>query len=360
MSTRKIVDCHVHLGPPEKIEHLVELADAVDAAQMGIVCTTGTEGRNATPSALAAKAAHPDRFFAFAGLDHSAHHSGGKLAVPGLAEQVDRFIALGADGIKMLENKPTSRKQLDIPVDGEYFEEYFAKVEETGFPVLWHVADPEEFWDPATTPKWALERGWGYDKSHVAKETLYREVEHVLERHPKLNIMFAHFYFLSADLPRAAAFLDRFGSVKLDLAPGVEFLYNMSKDVDAARAFFEKYADRIVFGTDISSGNTVPEAKHRLGIVRRWLETSDEYRVTDDADFLLGPPEDGVMRGLSLSAAALDKICNGNYESVVGASPRPLVKKLAREECERIAAGLDHFAGGTAEDNPARRAAALL
>jgi hypothetical protein len=33
----------------------------------------------------------------------------------------------------------------------------------------------------------------------------------------------------------------------VDLAPGVEMLYNLSRDVEASRRFFCAHADRIVF-----------------------------------------------------------------------------------------------------------------
>ncbi|PIZ45080.1 MAG: hypothetical protein COY42_12875, partial [Armatimonadetes bacterium CG_4_10_14_0_8_um_filter_66_14] len=276
------------------------------------------------------------------------------------AEQVDRLRALGADGIKMIENKPTARKLLDVPVDSDYFADYFARVEETGFPVLWHVNDPEEFWIPELTPSWARERGWGYDETFVAKEQLYAEVENVLARHPKLKLLFAHFYFLSADLPRAARLFDRFENVHLDLAPGVELLYNLSQDVEATREFFTKYADRIVFGTDTASGNSPQEAQIRAGLVTRWLETDDEYRVPDEADFLLGPPEDGLMRGLSLPADVLARIYRGNFERLAGSRPILLDRSLAAEECDRIAAEIDALAGRRLEDNHARAAALRL
>jgi hypothetical protein len=284
----------------------------------------------------------------------------GKMSTPSLVDQLDTAIALGADGIKMLENKPTHRKLVDIPVDGPYFEDYFTHLEETGFPVLWHVCDPEEFWDAELTPKWAAEQGWGYDETYVPKEQLYAEVENVLNRHPRLKIVFAHFYFLSADLPRATAFLDRHPSISLDLAPGIEYLYNMSRDVDSAREFFIKYADRIILGTDIEDNNTLDEAAKRLGIITRWLETDDEYRVPEGADFLLGPPADGIIRGLGLPDDVLTKIYHCNFERFAGPQPRPLDMKLVAQECARIAEEVSVFKGVPAESTEAGKAANRL
>jgi len=354
------IDAHVHLWKAEETGHLLELATAAGCERLGIACIPERNIVTANPDAWVAKAQHPSRFYVFASLDHSQHWSGGGVKAPSLAEQVDLLRALGCDGIKMLENKPATRKQLDIPVDGPYFASYFARVEETGCPLLWHVADPEEFWDPALTPKWARARGWGYDDTFVKKEQLYAEIQRVLERHPRLKVTFAHFYFLSADLPRAGALLDRFPGVNLDLAPGIEMYYNLSKNVEATRAFFIKYADRIIFGTDLFSGHTLQEGTVRVGLVTRWLETADEFRLPPGADFLLGPPEDGIMRGLHLPKDVVAKICRGNFERFAGSSPRPLDRQLARAECERLAQAVEALTGKKAAENHAGMAAASL
>lgn len=343
-----IYDGHVHLRDTASIAKLIGLADTVGLKRIGIVSCVSRDCINVNPAALACKARHPERVYAFCGLDHSAWVNKKPSATSALGSQVANLIALGADGIKMIEGKPTTRQWLRESVDGSYFREYFARMEATRLPVLWHVNDPEEFWNPATTPSWARERNWGYGPNDVQKEPQYAEVGRVLKRHPGLNIIFAHFYFLSADLPRAARLLDEHPGVNLDLAPGIEYLYNMSRDPEAARAFFVKYAGRIVFGTDIMSEHTPSEAVIRAGIVRRWLETEAEYLMPAGADFLLGKPADGVMRGLALPKDVLGKIYRGNHERIVGKKPRRLVPAKAAAECRRIAALAKNPAEGLA------------
>jgi len=334
---RGIVDSHVHLPEVAAADRMIEIADLVGFDRIGIACTISRAQVNANPAALVCKARHPGRVYVFCGLDHSEKLSGGKVKTPTLIEQVDRLVAMGADGVKMIEGKPTTRRYLDVPVDSPYFAGYFERVEEKGIPILWHVNDPEEFWDPERLPYWARERGWGYNQADAQKEDQYAEVERVLARHPGLRVIFAHFYFLSADLPRAARLLERFSGVHLDLAPGIEMLYNMSHEPQQTRQFFIRWADRIIFGTDISAENTDAEAVARAGIVTRWLETGDEYRVPAEADFLLGSPEDGVIRGISLPDEVLEKIYRSNFERLAGLQPRPLDSGLAAEECRRIA-----------------------
>lgn len=333
----QIIDCHQHLWDSASADRLIEIADLVGLDRIGIVCTTSPESVNANPAAMVCKAKNPKRVYALLGLDHSTQMSGGKVQTPSLSEQLDRLIALGADGMKMIEGKPTTHRYLPVDLDSPYFEEYFSRAEEKRFPILWHVNDPEEFWDPKLLPNWAAVHDWGYDESDVQKEKQYAEIDHVLEKHPDLVVIFAHFYFLSADLPRAAAFLERFPSVNFDLAPGVEYLYNMSHKPDETRDFFNRFADRIVFGTDIASENTDAEALERAGFVKRWLETSDEYRISPEADQLLGDPEDGVFRGISLSEDVLEKIYRTNFERLAGTEPQPFDTGLAAEECRRLA-----------------------
>jgi predicted TIM-barrel fold metal-dependent hydrolase len=355
-----IIDNHVHMGSSEEEGAMEEIRQATGIDRMGLVSIQDPESGSGLPQSLYMKARHPQRYFVFAGLNHAARLSGGRVSTRSLAAQADLFAEIGCDGIKMIEGKPTSRQRLDIPVTDSYFAEYWARVEERGLPIVWHVNDPEEFWDPEKIPGWAKERDWGYGPGDVQKEQLYAEVDAVLARHPGLRIIFAHFYFLSADLPRARRFLDAHPGVCFDLAPGVEMLYNISRDPDAGRQFFVDCADRIVFGTDLSSGQSVEEGRCRASIVFRWLESQDTFRVPEAADFLLGPPEDGVIRGMSLPVEVLQKIYRDNFARLVGAGPKPLDIGRAAEECARLAAIAEALSGKPAAETEAGRVAKKL
>jgi predicted TIM-barrel fold metal-dependent hydrolase len=355
-----LIDAHVHMGSVATEDHVLKIRQATGIDKMGLVSIQNPSAGAGLPQSLAMKARHPDTFFVFAGLNHATALSHGRVAAPSLADQVDTFVKLGCDGIKMIEGKPTSRQVMDIPVTAPYFVDYWARVAEVGLPIVWHVADPEEFWNPEALPAWAREKGWGYGPEDVRKEQLYREVDEVLALHPNLRIIFAHFYFLSADLRRAARFFDAHPSVCFDLTPGIEMLYNLSRDVEASRDFFIRYADRIVYGTDISSGNTLEEAQVRAGIVFRWLEGADTFRVPASADFLLGQPEDGEIRGMALPEEVLRKIYHDNFARLAGASPRPLDVAEAAALSAQIASIAEAMSGTPAGETEAGRVAALL
>ncbi len=361
-----IVDGHVHMGGLEEESALPALGEATGIGWMALMAIQNPPAGAGLPAALYMKARHPERCYVFGGLNHAGFAAdaqrlaGGKVGTPSLAAQAEMLLEAGCDGIKMIEGKPTSRQQMDVPMTDPYFAQYWERVEELGLPIVWHVNDPEEFWDPEAIPGWAKERAWGYGPGDVTKEELYAEVDEVLGRHPRLKVIFAHFYFLSADLPRAARFFEDHPTVDFDLAPGIEMLYNISRDPDAGREFFLRHADRIVFGTDIWSGLSAEQAAARAGIVFRWLEGDDTFRVPETADFLLGPPEDGVIRGMALPDEVLAPIYRNNFTRLAGAEPRAVNVPAAIAECERLAAIAEDLSGRPASETEAAQVARRL
>ena len=338
-----IIDCHTHFGGTdlEAIDGMLE-AEAKGGVDAISIVVTSFPGRvSADPQALFAKARHPQKIYFFAGLDQSfLGKSLDHRWTRSLAEQVDLYAALGADGIKMINGKPNTRKASGIALDSVIYDDFFARLEETQFPILWHVNDPEEFWDPSQAPEWAKGPGWLYDGTFPTNQSLYDECERALEKHPKLKIIFAHFYFLSDFLDRSAAILDRFPNVHFDLAPGIEMLHNFSKRPDEARAFFLKYQDRIIFGTDFSPRFLLS----RIWVMRNFLETDETFHVPTD-DNLFWPDHRTMIEGIKLPEAVLRKIYAGNFARIVSPQPKPLEMPLAMAELNRLTAITDALGG---------------
>jgi predicted TIM-barrel fold metal-dependent hydrolase len=353
-----IIDCHVHyFGGPEinEIDRHLAWHESCGVSRLNALMLSVRGVGNTNPDGFYAKARHPGRVWLFAALDYSAIVTGAdhRWTLP-LPEQIDRFIAAGCDGLKLLNGKPTERKSMGIALDSPVYEGCFARLEERGFPVLWHVNDPEQNWDSEKVPEDARKHGWYYDSSYPSKEAIYGECERVLERHPKLKVIFAHFYFLSADLPRAAALLERYPNVHLDVTPGTEMYINFTRQHEESREFFLRYQDRILFGTD--SGFVKPEAPRpdRYGPtmpVRRFLETGDTYNVSE---LWLNPADRGEVRGLALPTEALRKIYAENFQRIVSTEPQPLNRQVVMRELNRQAGLCDELGASV---NVARRVA---
>ncbi len=350
-----IVDCHTHFGGEDLngIEVMLEKERAGGVEQVSIVITSVPRRISGNPQGLYAKAKHPNRVYVFPGVDYS--HIASDVDhrwTYSFPQQIARLIAMGCDGLKMINGKPNCRKDSGIALDAAIYHDYFACLEEAGFPILWHVNDPEEFWDPAAAPEWAKGPGWLYDGTFPTSESLYQECERVLQKHPNLVVIFAHFYFLSDFLDRAGALLDRYPKVCFDLAPGIEMLHNFSKRPEAAREFFLKYQDRIIFGTDFSPRWQLS----RIWVVRNFLETDETFHVPTD-DSLFWPDHRTMIKGIKLPEGAVRKIYAGNFRRIVGKAPKPLNMPLVMEELNRLTAIQDAMG---AKVNMARRVAEAL
>jgi len=335
-----LIDCHVHHRYTRLVPEVIALMERAGVEAINVVSTPDMECVNLNPQALEFKARYPRRVYVFGSLDYSELMAQGRL-VSNLADQVDLLQRLGCDGVKMVEGKPMARKLLPLPpFDEPEYEDFFTRLEDKGFPLLFHVADPEEFWDEALVPPAAKARGWFYgDPSYPTKEELYTEVGRVLERHPKLRVIFAHFYFLSADLSRAAMLLDTYPYVHLDICPGIEMYVNFSRQPEATRDFFLTYQDRIIYGTDTGS-STYREPKLNQGreiakywYMRMFLETEGPFQVPS-------PFQQGDRRtfiGIELPGGILRKIYCDNFRRLVGDQPAPLNLSAAYDECQRLA-----------------------
>lgn len=341
-----IIDSHIHYGHPAYMAGLMDVMDLFGIERFNIVCTPDQSRLSLVPDALHLKAHYPERVYIFGGLDISALYSRPDRAGEFFAQYVDKLLAMGCDGIKMLEGKPQLRKMLPIPdFDSEIYDLYWSKLAEQRIPLIFHVNDPEEFWDKDKVPGWARDRGWFYgDGTYIDNEVQYSQVLNVLDRYPDLSVIFAHFFFLSSQLERLESYLLRFPNMCVDLTPGIEMYRNFAEDPDKTRAFFLKFQDRILFGTDIGAkallarpekGIELGESGARIELVRTFLESDAAFKLDDPDSFLFGEQEE-PFRGINLPQSVLEKIYYRNFERLVGSHPRKLNAGLIVAECERL------------------------
>jgi predicted TIM-barrel fold metal-dependent hydrolase len=342
---RKIIDGHVHYAHYAYQDSLMRLLDKAGIDKLAVVCTPDEQRLSLVPDALLLKAAYPDRVYVFGGLDISSLFMAPDIAGEAFAHYVDVLRGLGADGVKMIEGKAEMRKRLPIPdFDDPVYAPYWEKMADLGMPLIFHVNDPEEFWDADKVPGWAREMGWFYgDGSYIDNEDQYRQVLAVLDRHPSLKVAFAHFFFLSAQLDRLADYLDRYPNMHVDLTPGIEMYFNFAREPEKTREFFIKYQDRIIYGTDIGArallrdreaGIEAEESLARIEVVRGFLENDGPFNLTH-AGFLFGGRE-AEFYGINLPEDVLDKIYYQNFERFAGAAPKPLNKEAILEEAQRL------------------------
>ncbi|MEZ4509412.1 MAG: hypothetical protein R2881_07225 [Eubacteriales bacterium] len=232
------IDSHVHFAWPVSFDSLADILRKTGASAACIAALPGTGRLDPTPEILCYKFLHPDTVFAFGCLDATVYETDPAHCGHHFMRRAKLLLRAGCDGIKLLEGKPTMRRGFPVPdFDSAAWEPFWSFAERSGIPLLWHVNDPEEFWNPATLPAFAKLSGWAYTPQDVDNEAQYKQVWNVLLRHPQLNLTLPHFFFFSAQLTRLSEWLDRFPRLRVDLAPGIELYKNLSHTPEQTRRF---------------------------------------------------------------------------------------------------------------------------
>lgn len=321
------IDSHVHFAWPVSFESLTDILKKTGADAVCLAALPGTSRLDPTPDLLCYKLMHPDTTFVFGCLDVTVYETNplhcGRLFV----RRARQLMRMGCDGIKLLEGKPTLRRRFPIPdFDSRPWEPFWAYAERNRIPLLWHVNDPEQYWDPDAVPAYARNSGWGYGPEDVNNEAQYRQVYNVLLRHPRLNLTLPHLFFLSAQLPRLTEWMERFPCLRVDLTPGIELYENLSKTPAETRAFFFRFADRIQYGTDIGGRATLKETMteldeaeslRRVEIIQHFLRGTGEREILADGHYLLGSAPFTLV-GMGFNEVLLQKVERENFLAFVG------------------------------------------
>ncbi len=190
---------------------------------------------------------------------------------------------------------------LNITLDHPKLEPIFERIEDYNFEFLVHVSDPDTFYEKKYQP---VSR-YGRKKDHL------KELENILIRHPKLRVQGAHFASQPEHLDNLSKWLDTFPNLTIDTASARWMTREFGHQREKVTHFFEKYADRILFGTDVMSGRTdlgeIPEYYLvRYQTFLALLETSIE------GEPLPFPDEENnnatMINGLDLPLSVLKKI----------------------------------------------------
>ncbi len=169
--------------------------------------------------------------------------------------------------------------------------------------MLIHTAEPAPFFDPVTetNERW-LELQVHPERRRPAGEfpsfeTLMAERDRLFARHPKTTFIAAHFAYHANDLARLGRLLDEHPNVVTETGA---ILAELGRQPRAARAFFIKYQDRILFGKDSYVPSEYP-------YFWRTFETADEY-----FDYYRDYHAFWKLYGLDLPDVVLQKLYYGN------------------------------------------------
>ena len=254
---------------------LGNLASAMDKLNMRVMVNlSGGNGSGLKAMTDNIKASAPKRFLVFHNINFNGIGEEGWTAKA--VAQLEQDVREGAGGLKVFKNLGLSVKDNKgnrVTVDDPRLDAIWAKCGELKIPVLIHTADPKPFWDPVDehNERWleivthpGRKRG---PNDPAPWETLIAEQHRMFKKHPKTTFIDAHFGWYANDLAKLSRLMDEMPNIVVEFGAVIA---ELGRQPQMARAFFEKYQDRILFGKD----SWVPE---EYATYFRVLETADEY-----------------------------------------------------------------------------------
>ena len=236
--------------------------------------------------------------------------------------QLKKLLDAGCDGIKFLNMKPNIRKKIGKGINDASYDKALSIMEKEGVPVVLHSKDPKCFWHKDQMLLEHVKRGWCYDQEgFLTYEELHRDTLEMIDKHPDLKVILAHFFFVSDDLKEAERILSKYPNVYFDITPNPEMFTHFSACIDAWQEFFIKYQDRIIFGTDADESINMENTDDVYNLVLSAL-------THDKSEFDLFCYTPMRIRGLDLPKETLEKILYKNFDKLTNNKPKPVNKEL--------------------------------
>ena len=144
------------------------------------------------------------------------------------------------------------------------------------------------------------------------RSELHEARNRVAARHPKTKFVYLHVGNDAEDIAAVSGWLDRYSNVQVEIGAR---LGELGRQPRTSRKFFERYQDRIMFGTDATwdAGKEYPQQDLKPAMYRayfRFLETEDEY--FDYAPSEVPPQGRWRIYGIALPDAILKKVYHNN------------------------------------------------
>jgi predicted TIM-barrel fold metal-dependent hydrolase len=338
------IDAHSHLtetaggskgvSQGEEVAMLIAARDVVTVMDRknvrAMINLTGGHGKGLEKTLAAFDRAFPGRFFTCTEPSYERFLDPQYPQIQ--ADAVTAGARVGARGLKILKTLGLYlREGLTsgplVKVDDKRFDPTWEACAAAKLPVFIHVADPEAFFTPVDRfnerydelgfhPDWSF-----YGRDFPSFAELMAARDRLYARHPRTQFVSLHVGHDAENLEFVGASLDRFPNMTVELGARIG---ELGRQPRASRKFFEKYQDRILFGTDAvppPEGEKYPQQVFKdelYEIYYRFLETEDEY--FDYAPARVPPQGRWCIYGLGLPESILKKIYEDNAVRVLGLS----------------------------------------
>ena len=267
-----VIDMHSHhdAKTPEDVDRWIKVMD--DAGiEKTVILTMATGAEFDRMAALYSK--YPSRFELWCGFYYTGYDKPGYSAAA--VKELERCVRMGARGVGEEGDKGKGAnwgEAVGMHFDDPRMDPLFEKCAELKMPVNLHVADPIWMYQPMDETndgmmnalEWRLDNQPGI----VGHSGMVDVLERTVRRHPTTTFVACHFANLDYDLARLGQLLERLPNLYADISARYAETATIPR---FASKFYAKYADRLVYGTDMAFSPEMYQTTFRI------LETLDEH-----------------------------------------------------------------------------------
>lgn len=276
-----VIDIHSHdyATSDADLDLWVKNMDACGIEKTIILsCATGSK----FDSIVHKYARYKHRFEIWCGFDYTGYDKPG--FGPAAVKELERCFRMGARGVGEEGDKGLGLyysepvKAFGMHFDDPRMKSLFEKCAELHMPVNIHVADPIWMYEKLDSTNDGLMNAetWKVDMTVpgiIGFDALIQSLENAVKNNPKTTFIACHFANLNHDIDRLGRLLDKYPNLYADISAR----YAESATIPRyMKTFYEKYQDRLVYGTDMSFNISMYKITFRI------LESDDEHFYETD------------------------------------------------------------------------------
>ncbi len=278
-----VIDAHNHLDDEfgggwinRPLEEILHEMDAVNVKM--IVDLDGGWGEKILQKHLAKlKPEQTDRFQVFGGINWDKWKTYGDGFPDWAARRMREQAKWGASGLKVWKTLGLSvrdHKQELVEVNDRRLDVLWETAAELKWPVMIHVADPAAFFEPKDfrNERWEeinVNPDWHFpNPPYPSMKTILDGFAQMVNRNKNTTFIGAHVGCYAENLAWVGRMLDKNQNFYVDISARIA---ELGRQPYSAKQFFQKYANRILFGLDMG----IDRAAYQIAF--RFLETEDEY-----------------------------------------------------------------------------------
>lgn len=291
------IDMHMHAPRGGNLDSaataLLKNMDECGVQKTILFCGTGKE----FDKLAAVFGKYPDRIELWCGFDFSGPGSS-------TIAELERCVKLGAKGVGEISDKGMGLRGATpvMHMDDARMDPILEKLADLKLPINIHVGDPKWMYEPMDEHNDLLFEALYFrldDRKDILDlDAVVSTLESAVKKHPRTIFVACHFINHTYNLDKLGKMLDKYPNLYSDVSQRESYVAAIPR---FAKQFMEKYADRLVWGTD--QGYSLPMYRNSFRI---W-ETLDEHFYAWDVS---NTPF--ALSGVGLSDPTLKKLYRDN------------------------------------------------